>query len=232
MPAPISVIIPTLNAGDRLGPVLAALGAALTEGLITEVLFADGGSDDDTLLIAEEVGARVVPAPPGRGGQMAVAAREARGAWLLFLHGDSVLQDGWTRAVAGHLRDTERAGYFRLGFDDTSLAARWIAGWANLRARVFGLPYGDQGLLVSRRLYDSVGGFDEIPLMEDVAMARKLRGRLRMLPARVITSAERYRREGWWRRSFRNAGILLRYRLGVSPEKLAQRYQAPENCRR
>ncbi len=224
MPAPISVIIPTLNAGASLGPVLAAVSAALTEGLITEVIFADGGSDDDTLLIAEEVGAEVVTSPPGRGVQMAAAAREARGAWLLFLHADSVLQDGWTRAVAGHLRDVERVGYFRLAFDDTSFAARWIAGWANFRARAFGLPYGDQGLLVSRKLYDAVGGFEEIPLMEDVAIARKLRGRLRMLPAGIVTSADKYRRDGWLRRSFKNAGVLLRYRLGVSPEELAKRY--------
>ena len=225
MRAPVSVILPTLNAAPTLGPTLAALGEALTEGLIREVIFADGGSNDDTAQIAEEVGASFLPCPRGRGMQMAAAARQAQGRWLLFLHADSILQTGWSGTVADHLRHPDKAGYFRLAFDETTLPARSVAGWANLRARMFGLPYGDQGVLISRRLYDETGGYDDIPLMEDVALARKLRGKWRALPVRITTSAEKYRRDGWIRRSFKNAGLVLRYRLGADPRKLAREYR-------
>lgn len=225
MHAPISVILPTLNAGATLGPTLVALGEALTEGLITEVLFADGGSSDDTILIADEVGADVIACKRGRGTQLATAANQARGTWLLFLHADSVLQTGWITGVRAHLHHPEQAGYFHLAFDDNSIAARIVASWANIRARMFGLPYGDQGVLISRSLYDKIGGYDAIPLMEDVALAGKLRGKWRALPATLTTSAEKYRRDGWLRRSFKNAGLVWRYRLGVDPAKLVKEYR-------
>lgn len=225
MRAPISVIIPTLNATTQLGPCLAALSDALGEGLLAEVTFADGGSSDDIALIAEEVGASFITCPQGRGNQMAAAAKTARGEWLLFLHADSVLQADWKNAVREHMRDTSRAGYFRLRFDDTAAPARIVAAWANFRAKIFGLPYGDQGLLISRSLYDAVGGYAEIPLMEDVDMARKLRGKFTPLPADIVTSAEKYRQQGWLRRSFFNFGMLMRYKFGTKPEALAKAYR-------
>lgn len=224
MRAPLTVIIPTLNAAQTLGPCLAALSEALGEGLLGEVIFADGGSSDGTEIIAEEVGANFIAAPMGRGNQMAAAARDARGEWLLFLHADSVLQTGWQGAVREHMRG-KSAGYFRLAFDTRSLPARIVATWANFRARAFSLPYGDQALLISRKLYDEIGGYAEIPLMEDVEIASKLRGRLKPIDMVVVTSAAKYRQQGWLRRSFKNAGLLLRYRLGASPEKLAARYR-------
>lgn len=117
------------------------------------------------------------------------------------------------------------AGYFCLRFDQQRIAARIVAGWANLRSRLFGLPYGDQGLLVSRVQYESVGGYPEIPLMEDVAMARALRGRLTRLRSDAVTSAAAYQAQGWWRRGARNLWTLARYFGGVSPERLAQGYR-------
>lgn len=226
MRAPISVIIPTLNSAETLGPCLLSLSEALTNGLLTEVIFADGGSSDDTAQIAEEVGAVFLPSATGRGTQMAKAADHAKGEWLLFLHADSVLESGWVSVAQNHLGHTDKAGYFRLKFDDTTLPARIVAGWANLRARVFGLPYGDQGLLISRKLYNEVGGYPNIPLMEDVAIARKLRGKLRALPIDITTSADKYQRDGWWRRGFANFRILVRYLGGTDPEKLAKKYYA------
>ena len=226
MTAPVSVIIPTWQAADRIGPCLGALGEALFEGLIAEVILADGGSGDGIDRVADAVGARLVSARKGRGPQLAEGARAARANWFLFLHADSVLSEGWAEAVKAHIQaGQDRAGYFRLQFDAQGIAPRLVAGWANLRARWLGLPYGDQGLLVPRALYDQVGGYPEIPLMEDVAIARRLRGRLRPLQADITTSAERYRREGWLRRGRRNLWTLVRYLCGVAPERLARDYE-------
>jgi len=226
MSAPLSVVIPTLEAADRIGPCLGALAEAAIEGVVREVILADGGSGDAIAEVAEAVGARLVAAPRGRGMQLSAGAGAARGDWLLFLHADTVLSPGWSGAVAAHLRDRpERAGYFRLAFDSTAPMAGVTAGWANLRARGFALPYGDQGLLISRCLHDRVGGYPPLPLMEDVAIARRLgRGRLAPLDAIATTSADRYVREGWVRRGGRNLSTLALYALGVGPERLARRY--------
>ncbi|MGG7566084.1 TIGR04283 family arsenosugar biosynthesis glycosyltransferase [Rhodovulum sp. DZ06] len=226
MSAPISVVIPTLNAADRIGPCLGALSEALLEGLLREVILVDGGSEDAIGDVAEAVGAKLIEAPRGRGTQLAAGAAAAQGAWLLFLHADTVPGPGWVGAVQRHMMEfPDRAGWFRLRFDDDGFAPRAVAGWANLRSGLFGLPYGDQGLLVPRSLYRQVGGFPEIPLMEDVALARRLKGKLRPLGAEAATSAERYRRDGWLRRGARNLSTLGMYAVGVPPETLAKRYE-------
>ncbi len=231
MSAPVSVVIPTLEAADRIGPCLGALGEAVMEGVIHEVIVADGGSADAIAEVAEAVGARLVITPRGRGKQLAAGARAARGDWLLFLHADTVLAPGWAAAVLAHVRTRpERAGYFALRFDTQgnapSPAARIVAGWANLRAALFALPYGDQGLLISRALYDQAGGYPPIPLMEDVALVRRIgRRRLARLDAAAVTSASRYGADGWLRRGWRNLTTLALYFLGVAPERLARRYE-------
>ncbi len=226
MTAPVSVVIPTLEAADRIGPCLGALGAAVMEGVIHEVIVADGGSADAIAEVAEAVGARLVTAPRGRGKQLAAGARAARGDWLLFLHADTVLAPGWGAAVLAHVRTRPgRAGYFTLRFDTPGPMARIVAGWANLRAALFALPYGDQGLLISRALYDQTGGYRPIPLMEDVALVRRIgRRRLARLGAAAVTSASRYAADGWLRRGWRNLTTLALYFLGVAPERLARRY--------
>ncbi|HEU0222952.1 MAG TPA: TIGR04283 family arsenosugar biosynthesis glycosyltransferase [Paracoccaceae bacterium] len=225
MPAPVSVIIPTLDVADRIGPCLGALAEGLDAGLLRELILADGGSTDAIEAVADAVGARLVRTARGRGQQLAAGARAARGTWLLVVHADTVLAPGWSRAVLAQIRARPgMAGYFRLRFDAAGIFPRLVAGWANLRSRLFGLPYGDQGLLIPRGLYDRVGGYPEIALMEDVAIARALRGRLCALPAWAVTSAERYRAEGWLRRGARNLGTLARYLLGTPPGLLAARY--------
>lgn len=223
MTAPISVIIPTLNSVHNLGPTLAALSAGLHMGLIHEVIVADGGSSDEIAEVADEIGAKLVVSAAGRGGQMAKAAGIAKGEWLLFLHSDSVLSPEWPEAAIAHF-SSGKAGYFRLKFDASGLAPRLVAGWANLRARWFGLPFGDQGLLLPARLYKKSGGFPDIPLMEDVVLARALRGQLRAIPAQITTSATRYQAEGWVRRGAKNMWLLVRFLLGARPEKLAAVY--------
>lgn len=225
MRAALSVVIPTLNADAALPACLGALIEGLEAGLIRELIISDGGSGDGTLRIADEVGAVIVQGAPSRGGQLRRGAQVASGGWLLFLHADTVLPAGWPEAVSGHMA-RGGAAYFRLGFDAGGGMARFVAGWANLRSALFGLPYGDQGLLIPRELYDAVGGYPDMPLMEDVAMARALRGRLAALPLRVRTSAAKYRREGWLRRGGRNLMLLTRYFLGADPARLAARYRA------
>jgi rSAM/selenodomain-associated transferase 2 len=226
MRAPISVVIPTLNAAHDLPECTLALFEGLEAGLIRELIISDGGSADDIAALAAELGATLVVGPAGRGGQLARGAGAASGDWLLFLHADTVLTDGWTRAVLTHLlTQPEKAGYFRLAFRANGLAPAVVAGWANFRARAFGLPYGDQGLLIPRGLYRASGGFRDISLMEDVAIARQLRGYLCALPAVAQTSAARYQQQGWLRRGARNLWALALYFAGVSPERLAREYQ-------
>ncbi|WP_299370772.1 TIGR04283 family arsenosugar biosynthesis glycosyltransferase [uncultured Tateyamaria sp.] len=221
MPAPISVIVPTLNAAPQLQACLAALMEGVEAGLIAELIVTDGGSTDETRVLAEAWGANFCEGPASRGGQLRRGCDMARGQWLLILHADTVLAPGWTAAVDAHLWQA-RAGYFALRFDH---GGRFVAGWANLRARFLGLPYGDQGLLIRRTLYDAVGGYQDIPLMEDVAMARALSGQLQALDGVAVTSAAKYRHQGWIRRGARNLWTLLRYLSGADTQALARAYR-------
>ncbi|CUH81484.1 TIGR04283 family arsenosugar biosynthesis glycosyltransferase [Tropicibacter naphthalenivorans] len=224
MRAPISVILPTLNAADHLPACLNSLGEGLAEGLIRELILSDGGSTDATLQIAQSAGAEVVTGPASRGGQLRRGAEAAQGEWLLILHADSVLAPGWAEAVLRAL-PTPGAYHFRLRFDAGGVASLMVAAWANARARRFHLPYGDQGLLIDRATYEAAGGYADMPLMEDVALARALGARLQELPAEIVTSAEKYQRQGWLRRGGRNLLTLARYLMGADPAKLAQAYR-------
>jgi hypothetical protein len=165
----------------------------------------------------------IVEGLASRGGQLRRGAGVASGEWLLFLHADSRLPPGWSTMVADHMQ-TGGPAHFRLRFDRGGIAPRMVSLWANLRSSLFSLPYGDQGLLISRGTYDAVGGYRDIPLMEDVAMSRALGRRLRMLPMAVTTSAARYGRDGWLRRGMSNFVLLARYFAGADPERLAKRY--------
>ena len=222
MRAPISVIIPTLNAEETLSACLTGLMEGVEAGLIRELIVSDGGSDDATTRVAEAWGGDVLQGPPSRGGQLRRGCAAAKSEWLLVLHADTVLSEGWTGPVAAHL-NAQTAGWFQLRFRGGGAAGRIVAGWANLRSRM-GLPYGDQGLLLPRRLYQSVGGYPDEPLMEDVALARALKGQLQRLDATAMTSAARYHKQGWLRRGGRNLWTLLRYFTGASPQDLVRSY--------
>lgn len=225
MPASLSVVIPTLNAADALPGTAEHLLEGVSSGLIRELVISDGGSTDATLSVARELGARVVEGPPTRGGQIARGTEATNAPWLLLLHADTHLSANWTHAVRAHMKDAhDRAGYFRLRFRATGLTPRVVAGGANFRSRLLGLPYGDQGLLISAELLERIGGVPELPLMEDVALARRLRGRLVLIDAFASTSARRYLEEGWSRRVTRNLLNLALFRLGADPASLARRY--------
>jgi rSAM/selenodomain-associated transferase 2 len=219
----LSVIIPTLNAAPGLAAVLPALAGPP----VAEVIVVDGGSRDDSRALAAAAGARVIEAARGRGAQLAAGAAVAQADWLLFLHADTRPGAGWRAAVGAHLarpENAERAGYFRFCLDDARPAARRLERLVAWRCRVLGLPYGDQGLLISRAFYHRLGGFRPLALMEDVDLVRRIgRRRLVALPAPALTSAVRYER-GLWRRSARNLGCLSLYFLGAPPGLIARLY--------
>lgn len=196
----------------------------LPAGLIRELIISDGGSEDTTTRIAEDAGAVIVTGPASRGGQLRRAAAVARGPWLLVLHADTVLEAGWSQPVAAHLAGGSGPAHFRLAFRARGPMPAWVAGWANLRSWLFGLPYGDQALLVSRIDYDAAGGYPDQPLMEDVALVRRLPA-MTALPVLAITDAERYARAGWLRRGARNLWTFARYAAGTDPEVLAESYR-------
>ncbi|TKZ20513.1 glycosyltransferase [Shimia litoralis] len=224
MRAPVSVIIPTLNAEKHLPGCLLSLFEGMEAGVIRDVIVVDGGSVDQTCRIAQEAGATVVDTAPSRGGQIATGQAHAHGDWVMVLHADTQLSEGWSAVAAEHL-STPKAGYFRLSFEQGGMMGRWVAGWANWRARAFDLPYGDQGMLLPRSLLENVGGYPDMPLMEDVALAQLLKGKLIALDAVAVTSPEKYQSQGWLRRSGKNLWTLARYFFGVSPQSLAQSYR-------
>lgn len=218
----ITAVIPTLNAARTLPAALAALGDGVAEALVV-----DGGSGDATGAVAAAAGARVLSAPRGRGTQLAAGIAAARAPWLLLLHADTVLAPGWRAAAAAHIAaGPGQAGYFRFALDSADPRARRLEHVVALRCRLFALPYGDQGLLIHRDLLDAVGGMRALPLMEDVDLARRIgRARLVGLAASAVTSADRWERDGWWRRSVRNLACLAAWFAGVPPARIARWYR-------
>jgi rSAM/selenodomain-associated transferase 2 len=217
----LSVVIPTLNAAARLPGALACVAGAADEVVVT-----DGGSTDATVPLAHASGARVVTAMRGRGPQLAAGVAAATGDWLLLLHADTVLAPGWPAAArAVMVEHPGRAAYFRFALASGDRRARRLERLVALRCRVLALPYGDQGLLLSRALWHAVGGIRALPLMEDVDLVRRLgRRRLLALDVAAVTSAERWERDGWYRRSARNVLCLALYLTGVPPAVIARLY--------
>ncbi len=227
----ISVVIPTLNAASHLTRTLSALVPAAVNGLVSDVVIADGGSTDATEAIAEAAGATFIRAERGRGQQMRAGAAAARSRWLLFLHADTVLLPPWEEEAVRFMRAVdlgerpEAAAVFRFSLDDSGFRARLMEAAVGLRCAVLRRPYGDQGLLISRRLYDEVGGFRPLSLMEDVDMARRLgRRRIVRLRADALTCPRRYRAGGYAMRALRNLACLALYYLRVPPRFIVKLY--------
>lgn len=226
--ASISIIIPVLNEAAGIGATLAALQPLRARG--HDVIVVDGGSEDGTPELARPAADRVIAAPRGRASQMNAGAAEARGDVVLFLHADTVLPGDADRAVLEGLAATRRLW----GRFDVRIAGRHpllpvIAWLMNFRSRLTGIATGDQAIFAWREAFLRAGGFPPIALMEDVALARAL-GALSpplCLAERATTSGRRWETRGvlrtvalmWW--------LRLRYLLGASPDRLAQRYDAP-----
>lgn len=234
----LSIIIPTLNSAKELPATFASLMPALLEGAINEVIIVDGGSTDDTLKMADEAGAKILtPETKGRGPQLSAGAIAAKNQWMLFLHSDTELEEDWHSEVSQFIKSQNQittnpsanntipnAAAFKFSLKDKGLAAKLMAKMVSLRCALFSLPYGDQGLLISKQTYEACGGYPQFPIMEDADIIRRLPSPVKILQSRAFTSAEKYQKEGYLKRSARNLYCLAAYYRGLPPEKIYQIY--------
>lgn len=228
-PSPrLSVIIPTLDESQRLGLLLDDVARL---DLPHEVVVSDGGSRDGTVEIASRLGARVTHSPPGRGGQLHAGVVDSLAPWLLIMHADSRLSSSARDAVTNFLSEAQDDDFahFEFALEGDELFWRFLEFGQRLRERMYGLVYGDQGLLVSRGLYDTVGGYAHWPVMEDVDLFDRLKraGNRRRLGAPVLTSPRRYEERGRWSQWLANVALITLFRLGVDPHRLARGYPGP-----
>jgi rSAM/selenodomain-associated transferase 2/rSAM/selenodomain-associated transferase 1 len=221
----LAVIIPTLDEEEFLPRLLSDLGDLPQP---SRVVVVDGGSADRTPEVAAGAGATVLHTPPGRARQLNAGAASVSSPWLLFLHADSRLPPGTRTALGRWLEkpSLEGAAHFRFRLDARGPGWTFIEWGQRLRERLTGLVYGDQGLLISRRRWEAMGGIPEIPVMEDVETVRRLRrnGGLDRIDAPLVTSRRRYEEVGVVRGLVRNASLITLYRLGVSADRLARWY--------
>jgi hypothetical protein len=220
----VSVVIPVLNEARHLPRTLEHALA----GQPGEIIVADGESRDDTVRIAQAHGAKVITCRPDRARQLNAGAAFARGEVLLFLHADTLLPSGYCHEILAAFRTpTIAGGAFRFAIADP-FPGRWVLQAAtNLRSRLWQMPYGDQGIFVRRWAFDELGGFPVLPIMEDYEFVRRMRrlGKLALLDAAVLTSGRRWQRIGFLRATLINRLVILGYRCGVSPGRLAALYR-------
>ncbi len=221
--AQISVIIPVLNEAAAIERTV----DRVKEAAGIEVIVVDGGSEDATVKLAQAMGVEVIISSPGRAVQMNVGAAIAKGDILLFLHGDSYLPYGYKDLVNSALaKPYTIAGAFQLGIDADQLGVRLVEKMANLRSQFLGMPYGDQAIFLKASVFQEVGGFPNLPIMEDFELMRQLRklGKVNIVPAKVITSGRRWLKLGVFKTTLINQVAIIGYFLGVSPSKLRDWY--------
>jgi rSAM/selenodomain-associated transferase 2/rSAM/selenodomain-associated transferase 1 len=220
----ISIIIPALNEAATIGRTLSRLDGA--ENL--EVIVVDGGSIDKTAESAASRGVKVIRSTPGKAVQMNTGAAAATGDILVFLHADTLLPEGFSHQIAAVLnQDGVAAGAFRLKIDSSDAGIRLIECMANLRSRFLRLPYGDQALFMKKSLFEAIGGFADLPIMEDFILIRRLRrkGKIVTLSDAVITSPRRWLHFGILKAWLVNQIIILAFYLGIAPQRLARWYR-------
>jgi len=219
----LSVIIPTLNEADTIAQTLER--PLKTDGV--EVIVVDGGSVDDTVVIAKSLGATILKTERGRACQMNHGSAAASADTLLFLHADTLLPEDFLdqiQAVLGNPNTT--CGAFTFKTDESSKTMRFITWCTNIRARCFSMPYGDQAYFIKRDIFQRVGGYADVPIMEDYILIRTLKrlGRIGFATSSIITSARRWKNLGPWRTMLHNQWVVIRWTLGASPEVIARKY--------
>ena len=227
----LSIVIPVLNDAEPLGRLL----TLLPPDAQVDIVIVNGGEPDDRLTaICHRPDVRLLTSAPGRGCQMNVGAAAATGRWIVFLHADTRLPPQWSDEIRRVSADPDVVGgSFRFQLDSAAWQARVIERAVGRRVRWLDLAYGDQALFVRRDIFDALGGYREWPLMEDVDFVRRLRraGRLYHSQQPALTSARRWERDGWWRRSAKNVILQALFFAGVSPERLAHWYSHPPGSR-
>lgn len=219
----VSVIIPTLNEEQNIEPLLTQLMGR--PGV--EIIVSDGGSTDKTLHICGAYPVKIVSGPPGRGRQLNAGFAAATGDILFFLHADTRIEPRVIDDIRNAVEAGAKWGCCTVCFDEDTLFFRLVAAASRLRAAFFSSCYGDQGIFCERGLFITVGGFRDIPIMEDVCLSRCLRRHCpaRIISGRVITGSRRFRQGGLFKTIFRMQALKILFALGVSAERLASRYK-------
>jgi len=221
----LSIIMPVLDEAEGIVAALQALAPLRRQG--AEVIVVDGGSRDGTIALARAHADQVISGPRGRAAQMNAGATLARHDALLFLHADTRLPDGADRLIAEGLAQSGRAwGRFDVAIEGASPLLSMIALTMNLRSRLTGIATGDQAMFMTRKAFGTVGGFPDIPLMEDIALSRALKrlSRPLCLAPKATTSGRRWERHGILRTILLMWRLRLAYFLGAPPHRLARRY--------
>jgi rSAM/selenodomain-associated transferase 2 len=221
----ITVVIPVLNEVERIEKTLLPLKQVQD----LEIIVVDGGSRDETVSLVESLGITVISTSPGRAKQMNLGAKMAQGEILLFLHGDTLISPDYLSQIRVFLSNSNSnivAGAFELKIDGEKWLYRVLEKMVNWRSHLFSLPYGDQAIFLTRELFWEIGGFQEIAIMEDFDLMQRLkqRGKIVIIPLKVITSDRRWRNLGIIKTTIINQLVILGYYLGISPTKLRKFY--------
>lgn len=229
MPA-ISIVMPVLNEGGTINRVIARLRGLALNGR-AEIIVVDGDPQGGTVGVIEDRSIRTVTAEQGRGRQMNRGAAVAAGAILLFLHADTLPPDDFLTLIRAALDDQRIVGgAFDLGFDTKRRSFKVTELYVSLRTRLTKVPFGDQAIFIRRDYFKELGGYKDIPIMEDADLMKRIRkrgDRIAIIPRKVMTSPRRYEREGLLYCTARNVLLQLLYAFGVAPENLARWYRFP-----
>jgi rSAM/selenodomain-associated transferase 2 len=229
--AKISIIIPTLNeAGNLKAAILTVDNTNATNQHSTniEVIVVDGGSQDDTVAIGQSSGVKVILSDPGRATQMNAGALAAKGEILVFLHADTRLPAGFDAMIRTALQQPGTvAGAFALRIDASLGGLRWVEKGVNWRSHLLQMPYGDQAIFLTKAVFQQIGGFPELPIMEDFELIRRLKliGKITIISTPVVTSPRRWLQKGVIQTTLLNQIVIIAYLLGVSPERIRSWYR-------
>ena len=224
----ISIIIPVLNEAAIIKQTLSELQQH-SGSAGSEIIVVDGGSQDNTVAIAQQTVAKVmIVTGQGRAAQMNAGAKIAQGEILLFLHADTQLPPDFIKLIIEALKQPKIvAGAFELAIEGSDRSLRWIEMLVKMRSHLFSLPYGDQGIFISKQAFVKSGGFAEIPIMEDFEFIKRIQrlGKIAIAPAAVTTSGRRWQKLGVWQTTLINQFVIAGYYLGISPQKLGEFYR-------
>ncbi|MBN3951833.1 MAG: TIGR04283 family arsenosugar biosynthesis glycosyltransferase [Nostoc sp.] len=222
--ARISIIIPTLNEAGNIKEAIATTQPSKD----IEVIIVDAGSEDGTVEIAQSLNIKVISSSPGRAVQMNAGAVAASGDILLFLHADTRLPTGFDNMIRTALQQPGTvAGAFNLRIDASLLSLRWVEWGVNARSHFYQMPYGDQAIFLTKAVFQQIGGFPELPIMEDFELMRRLKrtGCIVIILTPVVTSARRWLQKGVFKTTLLNQLVIIAYLLGVSPERICRWYR-------